>query len=93
MIGGMREQALYIRAVEKAERALDLYVEVHGYEPVAIYATPDMISVLGMGPRLLYKSDHRQPTLFGIEVRTCSGAGMQFHFAEEIFVIEGEVRP
>ena len=93
MTGGMREQALYIRAVETAERTLDLYVEVHGYEPVAIYATPDMIKVLDMGPRLLYKSDHQQPTLFGIEVRVCAGAGMQFHFAEEIFVIEGEVRP
>lgn len=93
MISGMREQALYIHAVETAERALALYVAAHGYKPSAIYATPDMISVLGMGPSLIYSSDRRQPTLFGIDVRVCAGAGMQFHFAEEIFTIEGEVRP
>ena len=93
MNGGMRDRALYLRAVEAADRALGLYEAAHGREPVAIYATPDMIRALEMGTRLLYHADRRSPTLFGIEVRVCAGAGMQFHFAEEIFVVEGEVRP
>lgn len=76
---------------ELIERKRLEYEFRYGDNPKAICVTSGLLSFLACGPDLIRHADGTH-TFHGIPTQFCSGPGLAFHFAGDVFAIDVEDR-